>query len=74
MEVSSDQFFKQNQTDSVWWIDTSEADGLFLFSFDKKKIYNLFSDYPFKLTKEEQTIFDKENPYWKDFFSDRQSE
>jgi hypothetical protein len=74
VEVSSDQFFKQNQTDSVWWIDTSEADGLFLFSFDKKKIYNLFSDYPFKLTKEEQTIFDKENPYWKDFFSDRQSE
>lgn len=72
--MSSDKFFKQNQTDSIWWVDTSEMDGLFLFSFDKKKIYNLFSDYPFKLTKEEKAIFDKENPYWKDFFSDRQSE
>lgn len=70
--MSSDKFFKQNETDQIWWVDTSETDGLFLFSFDRKKIYNLFSDYPFKLTPEEKSIFDKENPYWKDFFSDRQ--
>lgn len=67
------KFYKETPTDQVWWVDTSEADGLFLFSFDRKKIYNLFSDYPFKLTKEEKALFDKENPYWKEFFSDRQS-
>ena len=46
--------------------------GHHLFSFDKKKIYNLFADYPHNLTAEEKEIFDKENPFWKDFFSDRQ--
>ena len=65
------KFYKETPMDQVWWVDTSESDGLFLFSFDQKKIYNLFSDYPFKLTKEEKTIFDKENPEWADFFKDR---
>ena len=46
--------------------------GHHLFSFDKKKIYNLFADYPHNLTTEEKEIFDKENPFWKDFFLDRQ--
>jgi len=43
----------------------------FLFSFDKKKIYNLFLDYPHNMTEEEVRIFDSENPFWRDFFSDR---
>ena len=38
------------------------------FDFDKVKIYNLFADYPHNLTPEEKEIFDKENPYWCDFF------
>ena len=38
---------------------------------NKKTIFNLFQDYPYKLTKEQKEIFDRENPYWKDFFSDR---
>lgn len=49
--MSNDRFFKQNETDMIWWADTSESDGLFLFSFDKNKVYNLFSDYPYKLTE-----------------------
>lgn len=65
------KFYKASPMDQIWWVDTSEADGLFLFSFDRKKIYTLFSDYPFKLTPEEKAIFDKENPNWKYFFSDR---
>lgn len=40
-------------------------------SFDKKTIFNIFADYPHKLTKEQKEIFDKENPYWADFFRDR---
>lgn len=71
MDVLSD-FYKNNESDSVWWIDNLETVGEFLFSFDKNKIYNLFADYPHNLSKEEKEIFDKENPYWKDFFKDRQ--
>lgn len=45
-----------------------EAIGEFLFSFDKKKVFNLFEDYPDKLTPEQKELFDRENPFWKDFF------
>ena len=61
-------FYKENDTDRIWWVDTVDNIGLYLFSFDRKKIYNLFSDYPHKLSAEEKRIFDKENPYWKAFF------
>ncbi|WP_428979555.1 DUF7675 family protein [Fenollaria massiliensis] len=30
--------------------------------------YNFFRDYPYKLSKEEKEIFDKENPHWVGFF------
>lgn len=61
-------FYKENDTDRIWWVNTVDRIGLDLFSFDRKKIYNLFSDYPHKLSAEEKRIFDKENPYWKAFF------
>lgn len=61
-------FYKENDTDRIWWVDTVDTIGLDLFSFDRKKIYNLFSDYPHKLSAEEKRIFDEENPYWKAFF------
>jgi len=61
-------FYKENDTDRIWWVDTVDHIGLYLFSFDRKKIYNLFSDYPHKLSAEEKRIFDEENPYWKAFF------
>ena len=69
--LPNDKFYKENPSDSIWWVDTSEKDGVFLFSFDKKKVYNLFVDYPHNLTKEQQELFDKENPYWVKFFKDR---
>lgn len=61
-------FYKENETDRIWWVNTVDNIGLYLFSFDRKKIYNLFSDYPHKLSAEEKRIFDEENPYWKAFF------
>lgn len=64
-------FYKNNKKDSIYWIDDPEIIGEYLFTFDKKKIYNLFADYPHNLAEEEKTIFDKENAYWADFFSDR---
>lgn len=65
------EFIKNNPTDKIWWVDNPDVKGEFLFSFDKKKVFNLFADYPWKLTKEQKRIFDKENPYWADFFKDR---
>lgn len=69
--MSDNKFYKENETDQIWWVDTSDRDGEFLFSFDKKKVFNLFADYPHNLAPEQKEIFDKENPYWKDFFKDR---
>ena len=67
----SNKFYKKKRTDLIWWVDTFDSDGVFEFSFDKKQIFNLFADYPHKLTPEQKKIFDKENPYWADFFKDR---
>lgn len=64
-------FYKENENDTIWWVNDLDTKGEFLFSFDKKKIYNLFADYPYNLPKEEKEIFDKENPYWAEFFKDR---
>lgn len=64
-------FYKENKTDKIWWVDNIDTIGEFLFSFDKEKVFNLFRDYPYRLTKQEKEIFDKENPYWKNFFADR---
>ncbi len=64
-------FFKKNEGDEIWWIEDLECIDRFLFSFDKIKIFNLYKDYPHNLSIEQKRIFDKENPYWKDFFKDR---
>lgn len=64
-------FYKNNPSDKIWWVSDIDKVGRFLFSFDKKKVFNLFADYPHKLTAEQKAIFDKENPFWADFFKDR---
>lgn len=66
-----DNWHKKKETDLVWWLDKSENIGEHVFSFDKKTKFNLFKDYPYKLTPEQKEIFDKENPYWANFFRDR---
>lgn len=64
-------FYKNKKSDKVYWVDNLDVKGEHLFSFDKQTIFNLFADYPHKLTPEQRAIFDKENPYWADFFRDR---
>ena len=72
MEASNDKWYKRQENDQIWWLDNaSEVKGAWIFSFDKKTSFNMFSDYPWKLTPEQKRIFDKENPEWKEFFSDR---
>ena len=56
----------------VWWLDNPEVIGEHLFTFDGEIVFNLFADYPWRLSEEQKEIFDEENPYWKDFFKDRQ--
>lgn len=70
-ETNKKHFYKK-PAGKIWWLDTSDRVGEFLFSFDREKVFNLFADYPHNLTPEQKEIFDKENPYWKDFFKDRQ--
>lgn len=70
--MKNNHFYKENETDVIWWVDNPETKGVWLFSFDKKTVFNLFEDYPHKLTPEQKEIFDRENPYWAEFFKDRQ--
>lgn len=80
------EFYKEKLDDKIWKVthyrlydkekgfidgNCDVIVGELLFSFDKKKIYNLWTDYPQKFTKKEKEIFDKENPYWKNFFKNR---
>lgn len=70
-DISKYNLYKQEPNDTIYWLDVFDNIGEMLFTFDKKKVYNLFRDYPNNLSPEEKVIFDKENPYWKDFFKDR---
>ena len=65
------RFYKNNPKDTIYWVDDPETVGIHQFSFDKKKVFNLFTDYPHKLTAEQREVFDRENPEWKDFFAGR---
>lgn len=68
----SNKWYKNNNAYKIWWEETPDQVGLWLFSFDKKTTFNMFEDYPHNLTKEQKEIFDEENPEWKEFFQDRQ--
>lgn len=70
-ENSNFRFYKKKDNDKIWLVEKIGYIGKLLYSFDKKNIYNLWTDYPHNFTKEEKELFDKENPYWKEFFSGR---
>lgn len=64
-------FYKNEPKSKVFWVDDPETTGVLEFSFDKKRVFNLFQDYPYALTDQEKAIFDKSEPYWAEFFKDR---
>ena len=66
--VNGIDFYKHDKNDKIWWVQSQVMDD-HRFSFDQKKIYNVFKDYPQNLTKEQKEIFDKECPGWVDYFN-----
>ena len=62
--MENNRFQKNKTTDSVWWLDTPAVIGELWFSFDRQTVFNLFRDYPQKLTAEQKATFDRENPFW----------
>lgn len=65
-------FVKNKDSDLIYWVDNAkEKVGEWLFTFDKRRIFNMFADYPKALTAEQKAVFDSENPYWAKFFADR---
>ena len=69
--VNGITFYKHDKNDKIWWVEDPEdrKDDNFRFSFDQKKIFHVFGDYPKKLSKEQKEIFDKECPFWAEFFN-----
>lgn len=65
------EFYKKTPDDKIWWVEDNEQVGTHPFSFDKKKVYHLFADYPHNMTDEEVEIFKKECPFWANFFKYR---
>ncbi len=64
-------FYKNKPADKVWWIRYVGRVGPLPISFDKHSIYNLWPDYPQRMTAEKKKIFDEENPFWAEFFRPR---
>ena len=63
----SGKWIKNNPKDKVWWLDIHQDKGTIVFSFDRKERFYLYREY-FKMNEEQQRIFDKENPFWANFF------
>ena len=60
-----------NKKRPVYFVEQPGQFGEMCFTFDGKKVFYLFQDYPYALKPREKEIFDKEFPFWADFFKDR---
>ena len=60
--VNGLDLYKSDESLKIWRVETPDRKGEFLFTFDCKKVFNFFHDYPKKLTDEEIAIFEKEYP------------
>ena len=55
-------WYKIKEEDSIWWSRPKGEKGKLVFTFDKKTVFNFWSDFPDKLTPEQIEIFKKTNP------------
>ena len=68
------EFYKHKESDTIFWTtDDDELESIY-FTFDKKKLFNPFRDYPYNLTKEQVEIFEKENPDYTEYYSYRKAD
>ena len=65
------EFYKESKNCKIWQVDERDSIGKLLITFDKYKIYNLWTDYPDKFTIKQIELIRKELPFWYDFFNDR---
>lgn len=71
-------FDEDNDPDAHIW-EVTELDeyghqtltGNFFFTFDKKKVFNAFRDYPDNLTYSQKQIFDENFPDWAELLASR---
>ena len=69
--TEKDIWYKKNENDKLWWLDSKDTEDKYVFSFDKKTKFYIYKDYPFALTTEQKAIFDRENPKWRDFLKEK---
>lgn len=68
----SGKLYKKKPGDIVDWVDNNKI-GFFEFTFDGgETVFNLYQDYPWRLTPEQKRIFDQENPFWAEYFKSRE--
>jgi hypothetical protein len=60
--VNGLDLYKSDESLKIWRVETPDRKGEFLFTFDCRKGFKFFHDYPEKLTDEEIAIFEKEYP------------
>ena len=57
------EFYKADENSKIWMVETvPKKIGPWEFSFDKKTVFNFWTDYPDKLTKKQIELFKKEFP------------
>ena len=61
-------WLKNKPTDKISWKHNNEDNIVFRFEDNPEIEYCLYRDY-YKLTPSQKAIFDKENPFWKKWFS-----
>lgn len=60
---------KQNPRYNLWDVSCPEMRGSMLFTFDKKNVYGIYSDYPKNLNKKQLEVFDKAtNNFWRKYY------
>ena len=63
--------FNDEECETIYRVKDLKHIGGILISFDKKTIYNLWTDYPQKFTPGQIETIRKEIPYWYNFFRNR---
>ncbi|MCD8287622.1 MAG: hypothetical protein LUC18_02130 [Porphyromonadaceae bacterium] len=59
-----DKFDRLSKKSRVWRTAPVDCIGIHFFSFDRKHLYNVFSDIPNELTPEQKRIFAEDEPFW----------